>query len=221
MQTQHQCTKLSAVLHDESKPGEETSEYDSQTVAASKVNCCLGTALGGGSCCSCRSSSSSQTGIDDASSSGGGTGRDCGRGLSRRCGCAVHSCWVLGTTGVLSPAVTLAGCVASTSSYALGTVFSADEVWKGLRVFGCIGLLSISADAVVGQSGWVTIVGISCCRCDSWQLKAEQRAGCHLGLAPRSSVLEGNTVWVDLVYGLRVCFEGEQESGSSNYGSSE
>lgn len=37
----------------------------------------------------------------------------------------------------------------------------------------------------------------------------------------RTSVLEGNTVWVDLVYGLRVCFEGEQESGSSNYGSSE
>lgn len=188
MQTEHQCTTPSAILHDQSKTGEEASEHDSQTVTASEIDGSLGTTLGRGRSCCCSSSTSTQTGVDNTSCSGCSTGRDCGCGLSRRCGGDVHSCRVLSTARVLASAVTLALSVASTSSNTLDAILRANEVWESLRVFGGIGLLSVSADTVIGQSGWVAIVGISGRRCYSWQLKAEQRAGCHLGLAPRSSV---------------------------------
>lgn len=104
---------------------------------------------------------------------------------------------------MLTSAIALASGVTATVSNALATIFCADEVWEGLREFGGIGALPISADAVVGEgillrvnkstaaysvrdtAYWVTIVRI-CCGRFPWQLQAEQWARIYLTLAPGS-----------------------------------
>jgi len=51
--------------------------------------------------------------------------------------------------------------VVAAISYALCSPFLADVVREGLRIFGSVGRLAVSADAVVSESGRITGVGSS------------------------------------------------------------
>lgn len=63
----HQSTESEAVLHDQSKTGEDASKYSNKTVAASEIQGSLSTALRGGRRWCSSSCSSSEAGIDNTS----------------------------------------------------------------------------------------------------------------------------------------------------------
>jgi len=121
---------------------------------------------------------------------------------------------------MLTSAIALASGVTAAVSNALATIFCADEVWEGLREFRGIGALPISADAVVGEGIWVTIVRI-CCGRFPWQLQAEQWARIYLTLAPGSSLGQRNAIGIDVINSLRVDFQGQQDDSQSSHGSLE
>lgn len=159
MQTQTPLPYLG--LHDKRKASENANKHGDQTVTASKVQGRLSTALASrGRWSSCGSGTTTEASVDNTSSSTGSTCGDSGGSHGRRCGCGVDSSRILGTAWVLASAVALASGVTTASSNTLGTIFRADEVWEGLRVFGGIGRHAVSADTVISQAGRVAIIGI-------------------------------------------------------------
>lgn len=95
---------------------------------------------------------------------------------------------------MVSTAVVRAAVVLAAVSDALGAPLGTDKVRKSLAVFGDIWALAVTANARVGEDGWVARVGIGGCAVVG-VLQAYQRTLSFLGLTP--------TLYMDVSLSIR------------------
>jgi hypothetical protein len=189
------------VLHDQRKSSEDTSEHNNKAVAASEVESSLCTTLGRGGWGSCRCRSSANSGINNTRCTTSSASWEGCRCLGCACGRYINSGGVLCTARMVISASTLACGIAVTCSNTLIAIFDAEEIWKSLRVFGCIRGYAVTTDAIVSELVRVAVISFCGRRCTR-KLQAEQRAGGHLGLAPTLSSWQWDSARIDVVCSL-------------------
>jgi hypothetical protein len=134
-------------LQQECKPSKDTSEDNTEPIAAAKVDGegGIGLSVAARSTC-CRDSPKASYGGTAISRAVGGRGCCTGSSDGR-----IHALWTLSTTGVLRSTGSCTGAVLIAIFNTLVAVLRADEVGKSLRVLGCVRLLSVPADTSVSQ----------------------------------------------------------------------